>query len=146
MSVTLTPVDAGDSRLRAALGTAGLPTADLDTAAARFFAAADADGPIGWGGLEGEGSDRLLRSLVVVEGGRGQGRGRALLAALETEARRTGARRLWLLTTSAADFFAAAGWRRVDRSVAPAAIAATSQFATLCPASAVCLARDLAAS
>jgi len=146
MSVTLTPVDAKDPGLRDALDVAGLPTADLETAEVRFFAAADADGPIGWGGLEGEGSDRLLRSLVVAEGERGRGRGRALLAALETEAARTGARRLWLLTTSAADFFAAAGWRRVDRLAAPAVIAATSQFATLCPASAVCLTRDLAAS
>lgn len=146
MSVTLLPVDASDPRLHAALGAAGLPTADLGIAVARFFAAVDAGGPIGWGGLEGEGADRLLRSLVVAEGGRGQGRGRALLAALEAEAARSGARRLWLLTTTATDFFAAAGWRRVDRAAAPAAIAATSQFATLCPARAVCLARDLVAS
>jgi amino-acid N-acetyltransferase len=44
---------------------------------------------------------------------------------------------IYLLTTTAPDFFAGLGFRRAGRKTAPPAIRATRQFATLCPASAV---------
>ena len=44
---------------------------------------------------------------------------------------------LYLLTTTAADFFGRRGYEAVPRSAAPAAIAATPQFRDLCPASSV---------
>ena len=82
--------------LREALAAAGLPVADLDAPGRRFYAFDD--GRAGYGGLEGEGEDRLLRSMVVTQDCRGQGLGRAMLAQLEAEACRLGARRLHLLT------------------------------------------------
>ena len=54
-----------------------------------------------------------------------------------------GARRAWVLTMSAAPFFETIGFKRMPRESAPAAIAATRQFATLCPASAMLLARPI---
>jgi N-acetylglutamate synthase-like GNAT family acetyltransferase len=56
-----------------------------------------------------------------------------MLAGLIGAARKSGAREVWLLTTTAEGFFAANGFERVVRTDAPAAIAATSQFKDICP-------------
>jgi len=55
-----------------------------------------------------------------------------------------GAGEAWLLTTTAADFFAALGFSRVPRDAAPPAVRATEQFARLCPESAVLMRLRLA--
>ena len=83
-------------------------------------------------------------SIVTAPGRRGQGLGRALLAALEAEARRHGAERLHLLTTTAAPFFSRYGYQAADRATAPDAIAASREFASLCPASAAYMTRTVA--
>src|SRR3546814_2627380 len=64
--ISATPLDT-DSRVHLAetLAAAGLPIADLDQPGRSFFRF-DADATVGFGGLEGEGADRLLRSLVVL--------------------------------------------------------------------------------
>jgi len=89
------------------------------------------------------GSDALLRSLAVEEKARGRGCGKALVAALEQHAREHGARRITLLTTTAARFFGGLGYRGVARDAAPERIRATREFSALCPASAVCMTKDL---
>jgi len=61
----------------------------------------------------------------------------------EQHARQCGVRRLYLLTTSAADFFARLGYKRLERDGAPAAIRTTSEFATLCPAGSVFMVKEL---
>lgn len=53
------------------------------------------------------------------------------------------ARCAWLLTTSAASFFEAAGFSPVARDAAPPAILSTRQAAALCPATAVLQARPI---
>src|SRR3546814_6738713 len=141
--ISATPLDT-DSRVHLAetLAAAGLPIADLDQPGRSFFRF-DADATVGFGGLEGEGADRLLRSLVVLPALRHCGIGRAILAALETAARELGAQRLHLLTTTAAPFFRANGYCNRDRTAAPASIAGTEQFTRLCPASAAYLVKSL---
>src|SRR3546814_15208646 len=59
--ISATPLDT-DSRVHLAetLAAAGLPIADLDQPGRSFFRF-DADATVGFGGLEGEGADRLLR-------------------------------------------------------------------------------------
>jgi amino-acid N-acetyltransferase len=52
-----------------------------------------------------------------------------------------GVRELFLLTTTAEPIFARWGFRRVDRAEAPPAIRESREFASLCPASAVFMAR-----
>jgi N-acetylglutamate synthase-like GNAT family acetyltransferase len=130
--------------LRPALEAARLPIDDLDQPGRIFFELSDAAGPIGFIGLEGDGADRLLRSLVVLPGRKRQGYGGLLVAHAEAFARRDGVRRLHLLTTTATDFFRAHGYRSAERAHAPAAIAATAQFTSLCPGNAVYLLKDLA--
>lgn len=130
--------------LRLALDAARLPTDDLGQPGRTFFALSDQQGPIGFVGLEGDGTDRLLRSLVVLPSRKRQGHGGLLVAHVETVARRDGVERLHLLTTTVADFFRTRGYRLAERTHAPAVIAATAQFTSLCPGSAAYLVKDLA--
>jgi amino-acid N-acetyltransferase len=60
-------------------------------------------------------------------------------------ARGKGAGALYLLTTTARDFFAALGWRVVDRREVPEVIKATAEYSRLCPDSATCMRLDVQA-
>lgn len=143
--ITFSPIEVAHAEvLRAALEAAHLPANDLSLPGRRLFQLADEDGPIGFVGLEGSGCDLLLRSLVVLPGRKRKGNGGLLVAHAEAFARQAGAERLHLLTTTVADFFRARGYRPAERSAAPAAIAATAQFTSLCPGSATYLVKDIA--
>jgi N-acetylglutamate synthase-like GNAT family acetyltransferase len=130
--------------LRLALEEARLPTDDLGEPGRRFFELSDDDGPIGFIGIEGDGQDRLLRSLVVLPSRKRLGHGSVLVAHAEAVAHRDGVERLHLLTTTAADFFRARGYRDADRAAAPEAIRSTAQFSSLCPGSAAYLVKGIA--
>ena len=100
---------AGLAGLAQLLDAADLPSADIADPG-RLIIRIEADSLVGFGGLEGEGSDRLLRSIVVVPDRRRHGLGRVLVAALERQAHDLGVERLHLLTTTAAPFFRALGY------------------------------------
>lgn len=144
-AMTLSRIDAGDAGLRKALEQAGLPSADSDEPQTVYFALADEGAPIAFGGIAGTGADRLLRSVVVPESARRAGIGSRIVALLESEARRDGSDRLWLLTVDAAGFFERTGWRAADRAAAPDSIRRSAQFASICPASATLMVRELTA-
>ena len=78
------PVEGAElEKLRLALSGSGLPFDDVGQPGQQFFRF-ELDGDwIAYGGLEGEGPDRLLRSMVVADSRRGQGIGTRMLAALE---------------------------------------------------------------
>ncbi len=90
------------------------------------------------GGREG-----LLRSVAVGPALRGCGAGASLVAAVETKARLLGMQRLWLLTTTAPDFFRRLGYVDSERTKAPEVVQQSNEFKSLCPASAVCLSKLL---
>ena len=123
----------------AALQAADLPTADLLESGARYFAL----GTYGYGGLVELGNRALLRSMVVAKDHRGRGVGAAILNGLLAEARELGLEEVWLLTTTADEFFSKRGFSRIPRGDAHAAIAGTAQFKQLCPGSAVLMRRSL---
>jgi amino-acid N-acetyltransferase len=132
----------GGDVLRLALSAAQLPIDDLGGPDQLFFSLSDDDGLIGFIGLEGEGSDRLLRSLVVLPTRRGRGHGRVLVERLE-KVINGAVDRLHLLTTGSASFFRDLGYVDADRSEAPADIAATAQFSSLCGPRATYLVKDI---
>jgi amino-acid N-acetyltransferase len=124
------------------LAAEGLPTGDLDHAGNRFFEFRDGGGTlVGFAGLQQFDSFALLRSVVVFPGARTQAHGTGIVNWLAAEAAQRGANELFLLTTTAAGFFEKRGFRPVDRNQAPAAIASTAEFTSLCPASAVLMRR-----
>lgn len=128
----------------ALLAANALPVSDLrgDPPVVLFGAGADdrLDGVVG---LELHGTVALLRSLAVDADARRGGLGMALVAHAEQQAAAHGAQAVYLLTTTAAAFFARLGYRDADRGHAPAAIAATRQFSGLCPASSAFMVKHL---
>jgi GNAT superfamily N-acetyltransferase len=127
------PADPQFAVMQTELRAVRLPTADLLEGDARYFAFP----PNGFGGFVPFGAHALLRSIVVRDENRGQGTGTAILNALLAEARAAGCEEIWLLTTSAHQFFVRHGFANVLRDTAPPAIRETRQFKELCPVSAV---------
>lgn len=140
--LALEPCLLNDPALIASLTAAGQPVSDLAEGDSQFYTLTESGKPLAFGGLEGRNIDRLLRSVVVPETGRGTGIGRLIVRKLADTARSDGAERLWLLTTDAAEFFEHLGWRRAERYAAPEAIRTTPQFTSVCPASATLMVRD----
>ncbi|MFC6823854.1 arsenic resistance N-acetyltransferase ArsN2 [Halopelagius fulvigenes] len=121
----------------------GLPSRDVRSKPDCFYVGyADGDA-LGVGGVETYENSGLLRSVAVEESARGEGYGTALCDALEAEARDAGVGTLYLLTTTAAVFFAGRGYEELERADAPAEIRRTTEFEELCPASAVCMRKSL---
>jgi len=126
------------------LAAAGLPTDDVtQEKLEHFFATGAPDSPDGIVGVELLGVHALLRSLAVSEARRGKGVGRALVAQAERFARENRAHDLYLLTTTAQEFFERLGYVVVDRDEAPVAIRATTEFSQLCPSSSILMLKVL---
>jgi amino-acid N-acetyltransferase len=110
-----------------------------------FLVAVDGDGAVHGGvGLEGVGPEVLLRSLVVSSEAKGMGLGSALLDSMLNAAADSDAKAIYLLTTTAAAFFEARGFRPLDREQAPQRIRQSREFAVLCPVSAVLMVKTVA--
>jgi len=126
------------------LQAANLPTEDLTASHVEHFSfSGPAAQPTGLVGLEIFDDVALLRSLVVTPDRRGKGDGQRLLAHAENQARSSGVRTLYLLTTTAEKFFARHGFARLAREDAPAAIRSTREFAGICPASSAFMGKAL---
>lgn len=144
VTMVLEPASGGRiDRVESMLDANGLPTGDVREKPECFFVATTDAGTVGTGGVERVDSDGLLRSVVVTEAYRGQGYGTALCAALEDHARTTGVEELYLLTTTAAEFFRDRGYDVVDRNLVPPGIRRTREFADLCPETATCMRKRL---
>jgi len=124
------------------LAACGLPTGDLRNDGV-FLVARDKGEVCGVAGLEPLGASALLRSVAVDPKWRRKGVARALCDAIEREARKHGARRLFLLTTDADRYFGALGFKKTEREALPAEVRATTQFTDTCPQTAIAMSRDL---
>ena len=136
-----TPAD--NASLRRLLEAAGLPSADVSADRQEYILAHAGHDLVGCVGIEVRDGAALLRSFAVTDRLRGQGLGEALYERIVAHASLRGAKTAYVLTSTAEHFCAKRGFEKVDRSVVPAAIAATAEFASLCPASAVCMRRRL---
>jgi amino-acid N-acetyltransferase len=122
--------------VEALLTEAQLPVADLaNNRSLDLLGFRDGGRLVGVVGIEVYGGVGLLRSLAVAPAHRNAGLGDSLVSKAEAWAAKQKVKTLYLLTTTAAPFFARRGYEAVPRSEAPAAIAATAQFSDLCPAS-----------
>ena len=139
----LEPIGAADPDLRRCLEGARLATADLPGICKRYFRLAGGGKLLAYGGLEVRGAHALLRSIVVDGKQRGHGYGRTLVNGLLAEAKKLGLKDAYLLTETAAPFFAKLDFIACAREAAPPEIAATQQFAELCPASAKLMRRQI---
>ncbi len=137
------------AEILALLVEAGLPADDLRPECVDWFVKAVTTPPaarvVGAGAVQPLGGDGLLRSVVVTGALRGHGLGARIVQALEANAIAQGLAALYLLTADAPGFFESLGYRRIARADAPAAVRASAQFASICPASAVCMTRAFGA-
>ena len=110
-----------------------LPREGVAESFGHFVVARQAALLVGLAGLESCGPDALLRSLAVAPSHRGRGLGLELLCKAVDLAPLTGAREVYLLTTTARDFFLRHGFVDCPRDQAPEAVRATWEFRQGCP-------------
>ena len=94
-------------------------------------------------GLELFGRCALLRSLAVETHVRGKGIASRLVEKVEKYARSHDVESLYLLTTTAADFFAKHGFRTTDRNDVPIVLKETAEFKSICPSTAICMVKSI---
>jgi UDP-N-acetylmuramate: L-alanyl-gamma-D-glutamyl-meso-diaminopimelate ligase len=115
--------------VREVLASVSLQEPASEDQAGHFFVLCNEDGAVGCVSLEVLGDDAILRALAVDPKFRGAGYGWVLADTAVSQARWRGVRRIYLLTESASDFFAAKfGFRVVDRSTLAKAVAASETF------------------
>lgn len=108
------------------------------------FLVAEADGAVvGVAGLERYGDAALLRSVAVSAGARGAGLGGLLTKRVLESAAVAGVRAVYLLTTTAEDYFPRHGFRRIDRASVPAPVRGSVEFREACPSTATVMVLDL---
>jgi len=98
---------------------------------------------IGTAGLEIFDDCALLRSVSVIAGVQGKGNGRSVNDQIEKFAKDSGINCMYLITTTAKDFFERQGYCVIEREEAPSAIKQTKQFSDLCPSTAVVMKKRL---
>jgi RNA polymerase sigma-70 factor (ECF subfamily) len=149
MPTTFTVAPARDEDLPHVLDmlrSENLPTADIATRPLiHFIVASRGTERVGCAAVEPLGDIALLRSVAVAPALRRHGVARALLAEIERIAAQLRIHELFLLTTTAEAAFARMGFERILRDDAPLALRETSEFAGVCPASAVVMRKRLRA-
>ena len=126
------PAQRGDmAAIRQLLARVGLVNESArDDQFGSFFDLRNERGVVGCVSLEVLGDDAILRALSVHSENRGAGYGWMLADMAVSQARWRGVRRIYLITESASDFFAAKfGFRVVDRSTLSKQVASHETFA-----------------
>lgn len=114
-----------------------LPTAGVAESLEHFIVATDNDALLGAIGLEVFGDTALLRSAVVDRGVRSTGLGSRLVLRILALASEVSVRDLYLLTTTAENYFPRFGFVRTTRDAVPERIRGSVEFQGACPASAI---------
>ncbi|MEM7467540.1 MAG: arsenic resistance N-acetyltransferase ArsN2 [Pseudomonadota bacterium] len=126
------------------LDECGLPIADIGSEKQQHFIACGRHfSPDAVVGLEAHKQYGLLRSLAVRKHARSKGFGRQLVREIEKIAIDREIDTLYLLTTTAANYFKKLGYERVDRAEVPDAIKRTEEFSQLCPDDAEVMKKNL---
>lgn len=119
-----------------------LPVSDINEDTL-LYQLLDGDRAIGTAGLDIFDDCALLRSVSVIAGVQGKGYGRKLNEQIEKFAKASGINCMYLITTTAKDFFEHQGYCVIKREEAPGVIRQTEQFTGLCPSSAIVMKKRL---
>ncbi len=125
-------------RLQQFLKANKLPATDLKLDRSFLIGYHDSDGKlVGSGGLEQYGDTGLLRSIAVDERLRGKSLGKEIVNEIIDKAKQLKIKNLYLLTETAHAYFLKKGFQDVPREKVPDIIKQTTEFAQVCPASAI---------
>jgi amino-acid N-acetyltransferase len=119
-----------------------LPTEDLDPGK-QLFVVEEGDRVIGTVAVEYDYNHALLRSLSVDEDKRASGIGATLVDFIEDYVRKQGVQAIYLLTTTAPDFFLKRGYEIMARNNVPAFIKNTKEYSIICASSSTLMKKDL---
>jgi amino-acid N-acetyltransferase len=128
------------------LAANGLPRDGVRENFADFLVAEDRGTIVGAIGLEKFDSAALLRSAVVSTDRRGTGLGHRLVERILARAEEAGIDEIYLLTTTAQDYFPRFGFTRGARECVPDAVKSSAEFRGVCPETAVVMVRVAAVS
>ncbi len=143
-TTSIGPASGGDlDAIRRLLVAALLPSGDLGGPNQRFIVARQNGRVLGCAGLETFGEDGQLRSMAVHWTSRNAGLGSRLYGRLLFEALQAGVRNLYVVTTTAADFFARQGYRNVKPADVPPGVARSEEYVTFVPGGGVIMARSV---
>ena len=130
-------------RIERMLVADSLPLEGVADSLPGFVVAENGDSIVGAVAIEPCGEYGLLRSAVVDANVRNRGIGRQLVERAIDSAKSRHMKGLYLLTTTAENYFPLFGFEVTDREAAPDSIRQTSEFTTACPASATLMKLDL---
>ena len=116
-----------------------LPLEGVDDHWKTFVVARDGKAVIGCGGSETYPSAALIRSIAVNSNYRRHGVGRQIVRQLLDRLSARGIREFYLLTTTAADYFAKRGFKPIDRDEVHPQLLASREFQGACPETAICM-------
>jgi amino-acid N-acetyltransferase len=137
--VTVDEIDA----VRQLLREQHLPTAGLEAHLATTLVARDGGRLVGSAALEVYPHGALLRSVAVATERQGQGLGRELTEAAVRLAREIQAPAIYLLTTTAQEYFPKFGFEPIERADVPASVRRSIEFISACPSSATVMRKSL---
>jgi amino-acid N-acetyltransferase len=120
-----------------------LPIAGLASCSATMIVARHDGQVVGAAGLELYPDGALLRSVVVNPDFRGQRLGQRLTEAVLMLAEQRGARQVFLLTTTAEQFFPRFGFEAIDREQVPPFVRTSVEFTSACPTTATVMCKRL---
>jgi amino-acid N-acetyltransferase len=125
------------------LDRSGLPTAGVADSFSQFLVAEAEGRLVGVVGLELYGESALLRSAAVEESWRGSGVGRVLVERALDLARERGIEDVYLLTTTAENYFPKFGFVCVRRDQVAQGVQSSVEFRSACPESATVMCKHV---
>ncbi|MEN9938386.1 MAG: hypothetical protein RLZZ387_4965 [Chloroflexota bacterium] len=140
----ITPAQTDD--LPAVLGLLDRSELPRDGLAEHFdiaIVARDAAQVVGSAAVERYERAGLLRSVAVDPAYRGQGLGARLVGAALDQARQEGLQTIYLLTTTASEYFPRFGFEPISRADVAPAVQQSVEFMSACPASALVMRTEL---
>ena len=121
------------------LSAYSLPDSDIEPGRQSFIVAEHEGKIIGCAGYEAYGETALFRSLAVDSEYWNLDIGKLLTGKVMALAHEKGIHEFYLLTNTADGFFQKLGWNIIQRNDVPKGINTSSEFASICPSTAICM-------
>jgi N-acetylglutamate synthase-like GNAT family acetyltransferase/protein-tyrosine-phosphatase len=143
-TISIGPACGGDlDAIKRLLVGSLLPSRDVGGTNQRFIVASENGRLIGCAGLQVAGQDGLVRSMAVHWTRRNAGLGSRLHERLLFEAVLAGVRTLYVVTTTAEDFFAGHGFKKIAAKAVPSELQASEEFTAFVPGGSTVMSRPV---